>query len=117
MNTAKTVSHRLAEILEEEYQALTNGDLDGIERLGAAKLEVLQAVQALPPASVAKLEPIREALIRNQLLVQSAIEGMRKAIARAREIGEVAEALKTYRRDGRKSRVAIQMSGKLSKRS
>ena len=117
MSRAFRISKKLDTLLEQEYHVLLGGDLAGIERLGSEKIALLKKIAGNPVDEIDDLSALRSRLIRNQVLAQSAIEGMRAAIQRAREINDVSLSLHTYRRDGQKSSVAIRMGDALSKRS
>ena len=115
--TAATLKARLEDVLEQEYKALVTGQIDAIEQLGAEKLSVLENFSQNYRSQVLLLEPLRERLVRNQILAASAIEGMRNAINKAREIKDVSTNLRTYGPDGSGSSVALQEDRLLSKRS
>lgn len=116
MQTSK-IPEKLSKLLEDEYAALLNGDLGEIARLGNEKLSLLDGFSHYETSKPGELEVLRGKLIRNQILTQSAIEGMRTAIARAREIHSVATELKTYHANGKPAALPMVRASKLSKRS
>ncbi len=117
MTTAKRLSENLDRLLSLEYAALLRGDLVEIEKNGTEKVQVLQSIETLDPPEIEAFEHLRERLIRNQLLTQSAISGMRKAILRTKEIDDVTAVLRTYGSDGQKSGLRMRSGQALSKRS
>lgn len=117
MSNNSRLMRRLEEVLASEYQALMAGEISALEELGSQKLIVLEEVAGLPIEQVTQFEGLRAKLLRNQLLAHSALEGMRVAIARARETSEIAQSLKTYGSDGQPSSIRTRAGGTLSKRS
>ena len=117
MNGPSRMSKKLDALLEQEYRALLGGDLKAIEDLGAQKVELLEKVSGLPLDDLSRFSALRLRLIRNQMLAQSAIAGMRNAITRAKDIRDVSSSLRTYRQDGQKTSVAMRSGDSLSKRS
>lgn len=117
MSIVGKVSEKLDALLEREYAALLDGDLASIERLGSEKVALLEKVSVAAVDDLDGFASMRNRLIRNQTLAQSAIEGMRMAIRRVKEINEVSASLRTYRKDGKKVQVAIRGGDALSKRS
>ena len=117
MSPAIQISAKLDALLEKEYKALLGGDLVGIERFGSEKVALLETISTSLPNDLEAYAALRARLIRNQVLAHSAIEGMRTAITRAKEISEVSTGLRTYRKDGRKSSFTVRIGETLSKRS
>lgn len=111
------LSEKLQGILEAEYNALINGKIDQIEAFGEEKLQVLEAIQERSGFELHKMSHLRSKLIRNQILAQKAIEGMRLAITRAKEIERVNQRFATYNANGRQTSVDVTSGGVLSKRS
>lgn len=117
MSRAGALARKLEAVLSDEYHALLGGRIEDLEGLGAKKLDTLEKAALLPEQEFIALEPLRAKLLRNQLLVQSALEGMRVALERAREINEISKGLKTYRSDGSPQKVGLRAGSHLSKRS
>lgn len=117
MKTREIVPEKLDEILEQEYVALLSGDLENIAKTGAEKVQFLERVSKLPMADLRKFHPLAGSLMRNHVLTQSAIAGMRSAVHRTKEVNDVTKMLRTYGSDGRKSDLAMHAGRTLSKRS
>jgi Rps23 Pro-64 3,4-dihydroxylase Tpa1-like proline 4-hydroxylase len=115
--TTENLAARLNDVLELEYAALMNGEIAAIAQLSADKLEILEEMSEFEDYEYTVLEQFRVMLIRNQLLTNSAIEGMRSAIQRARDVQSVASGLQTYTAGGQNSLVALSKGQTLSKRS
>ena len=117
MSVAGKLDQELDALLTREYTALLEGNLDALERLSAQKLVVMEAVAALPTNELRKFESFKLRLLRNQRLAQSAIQGMRAAITRAKDIKDVSTRLRTYKKDGQEGVFAVRSRSGLSKRS
>lgn len=115
--TTVSLATRLNDVLELEYAALMNGDISAIAQLSADKLAILEEMSEFDDYEYTVLEKFRVTLIRNQLLANSAIEGMRSAIQRARDVQSVASGLQTYTAGGQNALVALAKGQTLSKRS
>lgn len=117
MSSHTRLAERLSAHLDEEYVALINGDINKIETLAEAKLEILERVSEVPIAHMRAFERLRERLLRHQILTNSAMEGMRNAILRARDVQSVSKSLRTYSASGKPSDVQVAVGQALSKRS
>lgn len=117
MTETSSLHDRLSAVLDREYQSLTRGNLKDIEKLGLDKLALLEQIGVPDPSDLAGFESLRRRLVRNQILAMSAIDGMRSAIARAREVRAVSETLGCYGSDGKDKSVEMRRVHALSKRS
>ena len=117
MSAVKQLSERLSTALDQEYAALLDGDLEKIAKIGAEKVQVLEEIGKQSVVDMKRFVHLREHLLRNQLLTQSAIAGMRKAVSRSKEINDVTTVLRTYGSNGQKSGVKMRFGQTLSKRS
>ncbi|MGH1576809.1 hypothetical protein [Planktotalea sp.] len=108
---------KLERHLESEYRGLLKGDINMIERMGVEKIEMLEEIGSTSLRNIEKFYPLRSKLARNQMLSYSAIEGMRAAITRAKDINDVSCNLRTYEPSGKKSMVAVKSERSLFKRS
>lgn len=117
MSSDETLASRLETLLEEEYRILLEGNLRKIEEYGESKLALLELVEALPVEDIAEFSHLRQKLVRNQILTQSAIKGMKLAIDRATECLSVATQLKTYEASGKPKQVGLNQGKSLSRRT
>ncbi len=106
---------KLIELLELERAAIISADFDKVDSLASSK-------QALFDRSLAQakdkegLFEIHAALVRNQALLKSAIDGVSAARTRLGALREVRDNLRVYDQSGRMAQVATP-SPDLSKRS
>jgi len=117
MKKESTLAERLSAHLEKEYEVLLEGDVAQIEVMAEAKLELLEKVANAPVVQLKSFEHLRHRLIRNQVLTQSALEGMRAAIERAKEVQTVSSYLRTYSAKGESNDVQMTGGRQLSKKS
>ena len=108
---------KLGRILEKEYAVLLRGDLDDIEKVAAEKSLLLEKISNLPTGDIKAFAHLRGILRRNHMLTHSAIDGIRAAILRTKEVSDVTNVLRTYDSNGKKSDVTMQAGRFLSKRS
>lgn len=118
MKTAQDFSpEALKKLVNEEYLALLDGDLDEIERLGRKKASLLSRIGDLPIEAIEDYAMLRSELLRNQQLANSSVLGMQKAMSRMKSILEIRTELKTYDSSGAKTRRIMRAGQVLSKRS
>lgn len=117
MTQRKSIAARLDAHLNAEYKALIDGDLAKIETLAEEKVALLETIEKMPLKDLEQFQVFRERLLRHQILTQSALEGMRAAILRAKEVQSVSKSLSTYTARGSQTRVSVEMGQTLSKRS
>lgn len=112
-----TLGVQLETLLNEEYKALVTGNLDDIERCAEEKADLLEKMTDQPSKYLDTLRNCQQNLMRNQILSMSAIEGMRSALTRARDVEKVSATLRTYGANGRDTERRMSVSTSLSKRS
>lgn len=122
LGQAADLARRLRRLLEDELQALRASDLDGFEKLQAAKGEVLNALGALRiarrpgdegaadhsrhpawPQLIGLLDECRNLHRRNETLIASWLETIRGALSLLQSRDPVGAA-ETYDRSGRSVR-------------
>ncbi len=85
----------LSDLLDREREALLAGDLDGLARMADAKEALVARVAQLaegPPG----LERLRRIAERNGDLLSAAMQGIRAAMARLKQIADGPGPLVTY---------------------
>lgn len=114
---ATTLIDSLNDVLDRERGALIKGDLDGIGRVMPEKenlIDRLNAVQGMDPDRLAE---IRDKLARNQMLLNSAMAGIRAVADRIAELRAMRAGSDTYDRTGQKARLQTVLPGKMEKRA
>lgn len=107
----------LDEILEEEREALIHGQLAKMEELLARKDKLISGLNAYDELDRESLMSVHEKVSRNQLLLDSAMQGIRSVAARMQELRRVRKGLDVYDKAGRKSSYSTRASLKLEKRA
>lgn len=107
----------LDELLDAEKAALLTGDIDKIGRLTERKEELIARVDTLPNLPPTVLTPLQTKLRRNHDLIEHALEGIRAAAGRLKEMRQVRESLQTYDRKGTLRDVATSVGRSVEKRA
>ncbi|MEO1014254.1 MAG: hypothetical protein AAFX08_03610 [Pseudomonadota bacterium] len=101
----------LADLLDAESDAVTKGDLGVASRSVAQKERLTVALErladdfdggALDAATERQLMRLRRARIRNERILEGAIEGVAQAQARVRQIAQRSSEVGVYGQDGGK---------------
>ncbi|WP_458791919.1 flagellar protein FlgN [Yoonia sp. MH D7] len=106
---------KLIELLELERAAIISADFDKIDLLASSKQALFGRLLAQTKDKKSLIE-IHTALLRNQSLFQSAIDGVSAARTRLGALREVRDNLRVYDQSGRMAQV-VARSPDLSKRS
>lgn len=116
-HTAQDLIDELDDILEQEREALVLGKLEKLQDLLQRKDALISDLNTLDEAEASNLEIINEKVSRNQLLLDSAMQGIRSVAARMQELRRVRKGLDVYDKAGRKNSYATSSSLKLEKRA
>ena len=95
-----TVLQRASEILELERQSLLIGDFDALSDLVPRKEAIFESLADLGADAGPDIASLRGRAKANQLLLDSAAEGLKDVAARLRQMKEVQEKLRTYDSQG-----------------
>lgn len=115
MPDSKAVS-ALEALLEKERIALLDGDLDSVASLIARKEELVQEL-GVSVDDTTQLAHLRREFDRNQVLLDSALSGIRRVASRFATLQRIRETLDTYDRDGRRRSIASDTVHKVEKRA
>lgn len=107
----------LDELLDLEREALIEGKLEQLGNMTAEKEKLVDRINALPEVPRSELAPVQVKVNRNQVLLQSALEGIRAVANRMAEMRRVRKGLDTYDRSGKKYHHAADARKKLEKRA
>ncbi len=106
----------LADLLEEEREALLHGHLERvgemIERKEALISEISEA-QVAPDG----LPRLQEAMARNHVLFEQALAGLRSAIGRVGALQSLRRSMVTYSASGRREDIAAPVRNRLERRA
>jgi hypothetical protein len=107
----------LDELLDRERQALFQGDLAQLGRMVSQKDALIGKINSLDTIGRNSLADVHQKAARNQVLLDSALEGIRAVISRMTDLRHVRRGLETYDRTGRKKNVGTQSRNSVEKRA
>ncbi|MDJ0822739.1 MAG: flagellar protein FlgN [Paracoccaceae bacterium] len=110
-------AEKLTALIEEERQALLNGDLDSIEKVIERKQELIVQIANTPPNSPDELEPLRLQLRRNQVLYDHALAGLRNVADRLGTLRRLRKSLDTYDAYGQRQSIEDTTENQLERRA
>lgn len=114
---AHDVIERLDELLEFERSALLRGELDKIGEFLNEKEALIDVLNAMDPGHKAVLEGLQVKVERNQVLLDSALQGIRKVAARMAAFRRIRRSLETYDESGRKRTLPGDVERRMEKRA
>jgi flagellar biosynthesis/type III secretory pathway chaperone len=114
---ASVILASLDDLLDRERTALLNGDLDAISRGLREKERLIDALNALHDAQDENLSAIRNKALRNQILLENALTGIRAVADRVSALRRVRDTLETYDQSGRKTAISTLRTGQVEKRA
>ena len=104
-------------ILDQEREALVKGDLSKLSGLLNKKEALFNDLNAISELERETLSHVQGKVSRNQVLLDSAMEGIRAVASRMAELRRVPIGLDVYDQSGRKTRYGIRSSVSLEKRA
>lgn len=107
----------LHNLLDMEREALITGDLERLAELLTPKEALIEAMGDLPLAELTDLQALDIKVRRNQLLFDSALEGIRAVSTRLASLREVKAAFETYGADGRKHDIIPETNSSVERRA
>ena len=112
----KTVA-ALDELLERERDALLDGDLDLLVDQLDEKTVLIETLNASRSTNTEQLQALRGKVMRNQALLDSALEGIRSVANRLSALHRIRKSLDTYDESGRKTTIEGLRDRKMEKRA
>ncbi len=104
-------------LLDEERAALLKGDLESVTALVTRKEALIDRLNAQAPQPRNVVSPLREKVLRNQALLDGALEGIRNVASRMSALRRNRRNLETYDRTGRRSEISSVIEHKVEKRA
>ncbi|SLN44863.1 FlgN protein [Roseovarius litorisediminis] len=108
---------RLEELLDTERSALLQGDLEKIAGLVEEKESLIDALNVLDAGPRQKLEALQKKVMRNQALLDGALQGIRTVAARMAAFRRIRRSLETYDESGQKQIIQGEIERKVEKRA
>lgn len=107
----------LDDLLEQERRALLEGDIDGIARSLQQKERLLDALSDIELTRDTDLAALQVKVLRNQKLLDGALEGIRSVANRISTLRRIRDTLETYDQSGRKTTFAGMSGSQVEKRA
>lgn len=107
----------LDDLLDTERAAVLAGDLDKMAHLLERKEELIDALLEIDSDAAEPISEIQNKLSRNQILLDGALQGIRRAAARLAAVRQVRRTLETYGEDGQKKTIDSYVAHQLEKRA
>jgi len=114
---AQTLINRLDDLLEQERAALLAGDLEAIATLLENKERLIDALNALTEADRPEMGAVEAKVLRNQALLDGALQGIRHVAARMAALRRVRRGLETYDAKGTKTTIEGEADFSVEKRA
>ncbi len=115
--TDHEVVKRLEALLEEERAALLEGDLKRVSGFLDEKQDLIERLNAEHSGDAKDLQVLQVNVERNQDLLDSALQGIRKVSARIATFRNIRRSLETYDEQGRKCIIEGEISRRVEKRA
>lgn len=116
-DTEQRIINRLDLLLESERKALLQGDLEQISMLVATKAALIDDLNGMSGHAPGDLAALQAKVLRNQALLDGALQGIRTAAARLAAFRRVRRAMETYDREGHKHTIPGEVERKVEKRA
>lgn len=107
----------LDDLLDEERMALLDGNLDHIGRLMGRKEALIDALNDQNGSEYRLLSELNTKVVRNQILLKSALEGIQNVAKRLAAVRQVKSTIDTYDAQGRRKKVDMPTKGTVEKRA
>lgn len=114
---AQDLIDELDTLLDQERQALIDGDLELLGRMLEKKQNLIENINKIDALEREHLIHVHDKVTRNQELLNSAMEGIRAVANRMADLRRVRQGLETYDQTGRKTRYETQAPSSLEKRA
>lgn len=119
MTSSKKVSSTstLTDLLNQEHKALLEGDLDQVTKLFATKEALFDQICVDPPNDIGEMRKLEKKIKRNHLLLDGALEGIRRVADRMTALKRVQTSIDTYGADGCKQKILLKPTSTIERRA
>ena len=114
---ASDLIEQMHDLLDRERIALMRGQLEEVGRLFELKQSLIDRIGSSEDPDRDDLETVHTKVIRNQALLNGAMEGIRAVSDRISEMQKVKQGLDTYDKSGRRFTIGKTAQGQVKKRA
>jgi len=107
----------LDDLLDHERAALLGGDLDRMPGLLGRKTALIDALDTMDAVARPDLEGLKGKVMRNQALLDGALEGIRQVAARIASLKRMRVGFDTYDASGRRRTIEGDVVRRMEKRA
>lgn len=111
------ITNELDNLLEAERRALLEGDLERTTELLAAKSRLIDSLADVTTEPAGRFKGLREKALRNQQLLEGALEGIRSVADRIAALRRMRHAFDTYDDQGCKRTIQGSVVRRVEKRA
>lgn len=104
-------------LLERERTALLAGDFATLTELLPDKEALIEALNAKPTEDLDGVQTLGSKVARNQVLLESAMSGMREVVDRMATLRRMRVGLDTYGSDGNRHHIEVQAEHSVERRA
>lgn len=118
--TSETTQNAIAALdflLEREREALVEGDLDQLTDLFEEKRTLIDQVNDQTDAETETLQTLQAKALRNQTLLDNALQGIRSVATRMGTLHRIRQTLDTYDETGQRRTIDAHPDRKMEKRA
>ena len=116
-NNIQDTVDSLNDLLYEERVALLDGNLDLIGGMLNRKETLIDSLNDLAKPDTKEISDINTKVVRNQLLLESALEGIKSVADRLTSMRQVKNSLDAYDARGRRNKIDMLSKGVVEKRA
>ena len=104
-------------LLDDERDALLKGDMDLLAEMLPKKEALIGRLNASPLPNQTSVQQLGGKVRRNQVLLDSALDGLRAAVSRVAVLREMQSGMDTYGADGQKRQITTDATRSVERRA
>lgn len=116
-NKIEDVVDSMHDLLDEERQALLDGNLEQIERLSERKESLMDDLNSQSSPDIELYSELNTKVLRNQALLKSSMAGIRKVADRLAAMRQIKNSLDLYDAKGRRQKIDLIRNRAVEKRA
>ncbi len=116
-NPVAPIMTELDALLERERVALLAGELDSLPGLFREKTKLIDRLSGLDAAAGALPDALKQKAIRNQALLDGALQGIRQVAGRIAALRRLRQSFETYDETGRRRTIEGDIVRRIEKRA